>query len=174
MNTSTTKYLLDNIDPRFESFKQFSVAAAFTSIACLVLSFCLGWYGITYHQPPDDGAYLFFSIIAFAGFFIAAVKAYRSKINIVCFNSHDGRRLFTIFGNKPSASDVERFCEALAKRIEQIRYNGDISSARMAVILKRHVEFLVEQNILDAAEAKTALDRIYSNSVISVLNFTKK
>jgi hypothetical protein len=171
MNTSTTKYLLDNIDPRCESYKQFSVVAAFTSIVCLALSIFFGWYGKTYHEPPDDGAYLFFSIITFFGFIITAVKAYRSKINIVCFNSHDGRRLFSILGSQPSSDEVTRFCEALAKRIEKIRYNGEISYERMAVILKTHVEFLYEQNVLNEIEVKTAIDRISSKTRFSVLNF---
>jgi hypothetical protein len=171
LNTSTTKHLLDNIDPRCESFKHFSVAAAFTSIVCLVLSLFLGWYGKTFHEPPDDGAYLFISLITFFGFIITAIKAYRSKINIVCFNSHDGRRLFSILGSQPSSDDVNKFCEALAKRIEKIRYNGEISHERMAVILKGHVEFLFEQNVLNEAEVNAAIDRISSKTRVSILSF---
>lgn len=174
MNSSTTKYLLDNIDPRCESFRQFSIIAAITSVACLTISICLVWYGKTYYEPPDDGAYLFFSFITFMAFLIAGIKAYRSRVNVVCFNSHDGRRLFSILGNKPNSKEVEVFCENLGKRIERIRYNGEISSDRMAEILKRHVEFLFEQSILNESETKSAIERISKKSKISVVDFSKK
>ena len=174
LNTSITKYLLDNIDPRFESYKQFSLGAAITSIACLSASVFLWWYGKTYHQPPDDGAYLFFSFITFIASIIAGVKAYKSWVNIVCFNSHDGRRLFSILGNKPDSNKVEEFCRNLGKRIERIRYNGEISRDRMSEILKRYVEFLYENRVLNEIEVKSAIARISNKRNISVIEFEKK
>ncbi len=174
MNTSTTRFLLDNIDPRYESFRQFSIISAITSVVCLITSLYLVWHGQTFYEPPDDGVFWLFAFISFAAFLMLGIKAYNSRVNIVCFNSHDGRRLFSILGNKPSSEIVEVFCEKLGKRIERIRYSGEISSDRMSEILKQHVEFLFEQSVLTEAEAKTAIERISSKSKISVVDFGKK
>lgn len=171
-NRNTSKYLLDHIDPLFESFKQFSMAAAITSIVFLVLAVSLLWYGRTYLSPPNDVGFLFMSGIFFIAFFIAGIKAIRSRLNIVCFNSHDGRRLFTLYGNKPNANEVELFCENLKKQIERIRYNGEISNERLSEILGKHVEFLFENGVLSQTEKESALNKIINKTKLNVVNLS--
>ncbi|MCP5426039.1 MAG: hypothetical protein H6970_13375 [Gammaproteobacteria bacterium] len=173
MNSNTNRYLLDSIDPRYESIRHFSVAAGASAVVYLALSVFFGWYGKTYYEPPDDGGWLFFSLITFVAFLIAAVKAYRSRINVVRFRSIDGNWLFSILANKPSAGDVENFCERLENRIERIRYRGAISNERMANNLRRHVEFLFAQKVLSETEARLALTRISNKFKLRVLNFTR-
>lgn len=173
MNLSSTRYLLDNIDPRYESFKQFSLVAAVTSVLGLILALFLGWYGKTYYEPPNDAAFWFFSFISFIVFMVAGARALRSRVNVICFNSHDGRRLFSLLGNKPSEGKVREFCDSLAHRIEGIRYRGEISGERFAAILGRHVDFLYEQNVLSESEVKSALERIKNKSKLSVVSFKK-
>jgi hypothetical protein len=172
LNKSTSKYLLDNINPLYESYKQFSMPAAIMSVVFMVLSIFLFWYGKTYFTPPNDVAYLFMSSIIFIAALVAGVKALRSRLNIVCFNSIDGRRLFSLFGNKPSTEEVEYFCEELKKQIERIRYNGEISSERMADILGRHVEFLYEHEVLSQAEKESALNKITNKTKFKVVSLS--
>jgi hypothetical protein len=173
MNTSHTKYLLDNIDPRYESFRHFSISSAMTSIIFLTISVYSWWYGTTHHQAPDDGIYWFVSFISFIIFLTAGVKALQSRVNVVCFNAHDGRRLFSVLGNKPSTKYVKEFCDQLGKRIERIHYNGEFSSERTADILTKHVEYLFEQNILSESEVKLALDRISNKAKLNVVSIAK-
>lgn len=173
MNLSSMRYLLDNIDPRYESFKQFSLVAAVTSVLGLILAIFLGWYGKTHYEPPNDGAFWFFPFISSIVFMVAGVRALRSRVNVICFNSHDGRRLFSLLGNKPSEGKVREFCDNVAHKIEGIRYRGEISGERFAEILGRHVDFLYEQNVLNESEVKLALERIKNKSKLSVVSFKR-
>ena len=171
-NKNTSKYLLDHIDPLYESYKQFSIAAAITSIVCLALAVSLLWYARTNLTPPEDVGFLFISGIFFIASFIAGIKAIRSRLNIVCFNSHDGRRLFTLYGNKPNTNEVELFCENLKKQIERIRYNGEISNERLSEILGKHVEFLFENDVLSQVEKESALKKITNKTKLNVVNLS--
>jgi len=171
-NKNTSKYLLDHIDPLCESYKQFSMAAAITSIIFLALAVSLYWYGTTYLTPPNDAGFLFMSAIFFIGFLVAGIKAIRSRLNIVCFNSHDGRRLFSLYGNKPSANEVEVFCDNLKTQIERIRYNGEISNERLSEILGKHVDFLFENDVLNESERQTALNKINNKTKLNVVELS--
>ena len=175
-NKSTSKYLLDHIDPLYESYKQFSMAAAISSIVFLVLAISLYWYGTTYLTPPNDAGFLFMSVIFFIAALIAGVKAIRSRLNVVCFNSHDGRRLFSLYGNKPSSKEVEEFCNNLKTQVERIRYNGEISNERLSEILGKHVNFLFENGVLSQTEKESALKKIENKTKLNVINLssTKK
>lgn len=169
-NKNETRYLLDHIDPRYDTLRRFSVASAVTSLISILLSAALLWYGKTYLVPPDDGVVLFFSGLLFITALIAGLKALRSRMNLVLFNSHDGRRLFTLYGNKPNAQEVTEFCLQLAKRIERIRYSGELSTERMSSILTKHADYLAEQGVLSEAEHKAVLSRIAKKGKPSVVS----
>ena len=173
LNKNTSKYLLDHIDPLFESYKQFSMAAAVSSVVFLLLSVFLYWYGKANFVPPEDVGYLFMSVIFFIASLVAGVKAFKSRLNVVCFNSNDGRRLFTLYGNKPSSEEVENFCDGLKKQIERIKYNGEISPDRMADILEKHVDFLFEHDVLSQADSDSAKKRIASKNKLNVVQISK-
>jgi len=171
-NKNTSKYLLEHIDPLYESYKQFSMAAAITSIIFLVLAISLYWYGTTYLTSPNDAGFLFMSVIFFVAALIAGVKAIRSRLNVVCFNSHDGRRLFSLYGNKPSTKEVEMFCDNLKTQIERIRYNGEISNERLSEILGKHVNFLFENGVLGESERQTAFNKINNKTKLNVVKLS--
>jgi len=172
MNSSSSRYLLDDIDPRYHSFQEFSLAATLISLICFVFSICIGWYGKTHYSPPDDGAFLFFSFITFIGAIISGVKAVNSRANVISFNNaRNGYRLFSIFGNKPSQEEVEKFCSDLCKTIESIRYSEELSNKKMSDVLTRHVEFLSEQKVLSDDEVRAALMRIENRMRPNVVNF---
>ncbi|WP_339414468.1 hypothetical protein [Pseudomonas sp. EA_35y_Pfl2_R5] len=160
LNKVENKFLLDNIDPQYDVYKNFSIGAFTTSTISLVLAILTTWYGSTYFQPPDDGPYLLTSGLLFMSFFFFGVNAYKSKISVVCFNGHNGQRLFSILGNKPNSEKVTMFCNEIKNRIERIKYNGEISAERMAGILEKHVEFLCEHQVLSSEEKAQAIARI--------------
>lgn len=171
-NKNTSKYLLDHIDPLYESYKQFSMAAAIATIVFLALAVFLLWYGKINLTPPNDVGFLLMSGIFFIAAFITGVKTIRSRVNIVCFNSHDGRRLFSLFGNKPSVKEVKLFCNNLKKQIKKIRYNGEISNERLSEILGKHVEFLFENDVLSQTEKVNALKKITNKTKLNVVNLS--
>ena len=159
-NNYEVRYLLDDIDPRWETVTRFSVRTAVTALVSLVFAGWLWWYGKTYLSPPEDGGYLFMSVVCSVIFLIAGFRAVRSHVNLVLFNGKNGNRLFSLYGKRPNAAEVNAFCEYVAKRIDEIRYQGGIAKERMGEILARHVEFLVEQGVLSQAEADSAMKRI--------------
>lgn len=171
LNKIENKFLLDSIDPQFDIFKRFSLSASILFITSLLLAILSGWYGSHYFQPPDDSVYILFTVIFLSTSVISGFKAYKSKINLVCFNDVNGRRIFSLLGNKPNETEVSKFCEALKKKIERIKYNGEISPERMAAILQRHVAFLHEHQVLNEQEAHTAIQRIKDKQKPRVLNF---
>jgi len=173
LNVNESKHLLDHIDPRYELYKQFSLPAAIASGMFFIAAILLWWYGKIHSQPPEDVGYLFISIVCFVAFIISGVKAIKSRVNVICFNAPDGRRLFSIFGNKPSIEEVKKFSDDLVKRIERIRYNAEISNERMADILEKHVEFLCEQGVLSLSEKKVAIDRIQNKTKFNVVKLNK-
>lgn len=170
LNKTEHRFLLDSIAPQFDVFKNFSLSALALSIASLFLAILSGWYGSHYFQPPDDGVYILFSVIFLATSVISGFKAYKSKINLICFNDTNGRRIFSLLGNKPKEVDVGRFCESLKKKIERIKYNGEISPERMAGILERHVAFLHEHQILNEQEAQIAIEKIKEKQKPKIVN----
>ncbi|WP_156480554.1 hypothetical protein [Aquipseudomonas alcaligenes] len=170
LNKTEHRFLLDSIDPQFDVFKSFSLSALILSTTSLALAILSGWYGSHYFQPPDDGAYLLSAIILISISVISGFKAYKSKINLICFNDINGRRIFSLLGNKPREADIRRFCESLKKKIERIKYNGEISPERMAGILERHVAFLHEHQVLNEQEAQNAIERIREKQKPKIIN----
>lgn len=171
LNKIENKFLLDNIDPQYDVYKSFSIGAFSTSIISLALAILTTWYGNTYFQPPDDGPFLLTAGLLFMSFFFFGVNSYKSKINVVCFNGHNGQRLFSILGNKPSNEKVTVFCNELKSKIERIRYNGEISAERMAGILEKHVELLYENQVLSAEEKAQAIARINTRKKPTIVKF---
>lgn len=172
MNSSSSRYLLDDIDPRYHSFQQFSLVATLISLTCFAFSIFIGWYGKAHYSPPDDGAFLFFSFITFIAAIVSGVKAINSRANIISFNNaRNGYRLFSIFGNRPNQAEVEKFCSNLCKTIESIRYSEELSNKKMADILTRHVEFLSEQKVLSDDEVRAALTRIENRTKPNIVSF---
>ena len=160
LNKVEYKYLLDNIDPKFDVYKSFSVPALVFSVVSFFLSIICAWYGRHYFQPPDDGIYIFFAIVFVVTSIVSGYKAHKSKVNLISFNNINGQRLFSMLGNKPSEAAIGRFCDDLKQKIERIKYNGEISPERMAGILERHVVFLYEHQVLTEQEALAAIDKI--------------
>lgn len=159
-NRMENKFLLDNIDSQYDIYKNFSIGAFIISTISLILATLIIWYGNTYFQPPDDGPFLLISGLLFMSFFFFGVKAYQSRINVICFNGHNGQRLFSILGNKPNSKEVITFCNEIKNRVERIKYSGEISAERMAGILEKHVEFLYEHQVLNSEERTQAITRI--------------
>lgn len=168
MNSSDVKYLLDDIDPKYDIYKEFSIAAAITSLIALLFALFLAWQGTTV-SAPEDGPYYFFSFLLVGAAAVAGMKAFNSRVNVIAFNAIDGRHLFSIFANRPDEATVQNFSDNLAKVIQKIRYSDDVSIERRSEMLLKHVEFLLEENVLNSSEATSAMKRITANNKAPVV-----
>jgi len=171
---STSTYLLDNIDPRFTTYKGFSMPATIVALAALLVSLTSVWYGMTFLEPPEDGGPFFLALIMGLLAVGSGIKAFRSRVNVIYFNSTQGNRIFVIPANKPSENEVLDFCNHLCERINKIRYNGDISKERLNEILKRHIDFLHEQKIIDDNEANIFKKRADNKIALTVISMVSK
>jgi hypothetical protein len=168
---STNNYLLDNIDPRFTTYKGFSMQATIVALLAFPVALISVWYGMNFLEPPADGGPFFLAFIMSLIAIFFGIKAFRSRVNVISFSSIQGNILFVIPANKPSESEVSKFCSYLCERINKIRYNGDISKERLNEIIKRHIEFLHEQKIIDEPEMnrfKKVADSKISLSIVTM------
>jgi hypothetical protein len=171
---STNTYLLDNIDPRFTTYKGFSMQATIIAFIALLVSLISIWYGMTFLEPPADGGPFFLAFIMSLLAIGSGIKAFRSRVNVISFNSTQGNRIFVIPANKPSENEVLDFCNFLCERINKIRYNGDISKERLNEIIKRHIDFLHEQKIIDEAEMNSFKKRADNKISLTVVSMVSK
>lgn len=170
-NKSTFKYSLDDIDPNFVTYNGFSFSASVISIASFVIGLSMLLFGMNFKQAPDDFIYYFtFFILIFpaVGY---GVKALKSKVNLVTFNFRNGTRSFSLLGNKPNSEQVESFCKSLSARIGKIRYNGDISKDRLNEILKKHIEFIFENGLLNESEMENLKQKVDQKTKPNVVSF---
>lgn len=170
---SEYKFSLDNLDHRYEKHKEFSFKALGLLIISVLFALYFFWSGWTEHQKVSEfaGVQFFFGVLFFICAIIAGNKVLNSNINIVGFNDHNGARVFNLNGVKPSPEEVEIFCNALAKKISSIRYDGDISSSRMKEIYIKHLEFLFEHEIILESEFVQIVDRLNKNKkVLKIVN----
>lgn len=168
MNSSNVKYLLDDIDPNYDIYKEFSIAAALTSLLAFLFASFLAWQSTTV-SAPEDGPYYLFSFLLVMAAVVAGIKAFKSRVNVIAFSAIDGRHLFSIFANRPDEETVQNFSDYLGKVIQKIRYSEDVSIERRSEMLLKHVEFLLEENVLSSSEASSAMKRITANKKAPVV-----
>ena len=165
---SEYKFPLDQIDHRYEKHKEFSFKALAALVFFTFLAIYFLWSGWVEHRQLSDvaGVQLFFGFIFVLCAIVAGDKVLKSNVNIVGFNDHSGRRIFNINGVKPSPQEVQGFCDALAKKISSIRYDGEISTSRMKEIYLKHLEFLLEHEVILESEFSDVLKRLNENKKI--------
>lgn len=165
---SEYKFPLDQIDHRYEKHKEFSFKALAALVFFTLLALYFLWSGWVEHQQLSDlaGIQLFFGFICVLCAIVAGDKVLKSNVNIVGFNDHNGRRIFNINGVKPSPQEVQGFCDALAKKISSIRYDGEISTSRMKEIYLKHLEFLLEHEVILESEFSVVVKRLNENKKV--------
>ena len=169
---SEYKVPLDHIDHRYEKHKQFSFKALSALVSFSLAAIYLLWTGWAQHRQlsNDAGVELFFGFICILCAIVAGDYVRKSNVNIVGFNDHNGMRLFNLNGAKPTKEEVQQFCDSLVKKITSIRYDGEISSAKMKELYLKHLEFLLEHEVLLESEFSTAVKRLNeSNNVVQMV-----
>lgn len=159
---SEYKFLLDQFDHRYERHKAFSVFAFCAFIALSLLAIILlfsGWVGMQKFTFVT-GVQFFVGTLCVFGAALAAERALKSRLNIISFNDPHGRRLLNINGTKPSTVEVDNFCDSLSNRISAIRYDGEMSETKKKEIYMKHLEFLLEHEVILQSEFNDAVKRL--------------
>lgn len=170
LSKEVIKLPLDDIAPQYQVFKITSFKALIAASAALLLCVTFGWIASSL-PAPDDAGYFVLSFFAGIASLIAVFRLMRSRVNAVCFYDLNGKQVLALAGNKPTEQAVISFCEELKSRIDKIKYRGEISPDRMAVILHKHVMFLWEQGILDdqaVTQATANIDNRLKPKVVNI------
>lgn len=100
-----------------------------------------------------------------AGFFLVCSLAlsmmyfYQSYDKIIFNNWQTGKWMFVIWNNKPNKAAFDAFYEALVEEIRKTRVNPRISPEQRLDIYAKQLQFLVEETVLSADEARKILER---------------
>lgn len=151
---------LDIISPRPGLNKSINLGAG---IAALVLFLMIGFCFIGYIQNPirfENPLIVVSSIFlppALIGlwFFNASFTPF-----VVFFRADDGEELFKIRQQKKDVPAISAFAKGLSERIETIRYPTNLSLSEQMELYQKHLEFLLNEEVLTDEEYQVFLHRI--------------
>ena len=103
-----------------------------------------------------------FGILFLAGIFLACllntIKLSRNTIHYRNINT--ATIIFSMFRSRPSQLYVDDFCKDLKARIESFHTPAGVSHEEITALHKRHLDYLLESNVLLAQEYDIILQRL--------------
>ncbi len=130
------------------------VIATIVPLAGLVAAIIDGWI--------TQGLGEQFGILFLAGIFLACllntIKLSRHTIHYRNINT--ATIIFSMFRDRPSQLSVDAFCKDLKAKIESFHTPSSFSQEEIAALYKRHLDYLVESNVLLAQEYDLILQRL--------------
>jgi hypothetical protein len=117
-----------------------------------------------FRENPDIVGVVLFSIVC-AITFACYRNTVRLSQNVMIFlSATTGSTMFSIPRNKPSAEAVDRFVEQLRGRIESFRSPSGASREQLLPLYKRHLDYLLGEEVLLQAEYDAAMTRLVATS----------
>nr|WP_298146019.1 hypothetical protein [uncultured Pseudomonas sp.] len=107
-----------------------------------------------------------FGIVFLLGIFLAClINTMKLSRNTIHYrNVNTSAIIFSMFRSKPSQLAVDDFCKNLKARIESFSSPAGISREEMAELYKRHLDYLLESNVIHAQEYEIILQRLSEKS----------
>jgi hypothetical protein len=92
---------------------------------------------------------------------------YKNYRDVYIFKSrHNGENTLIIARGKPSEGEVNAFVDELERRIDSIKYDGNLSLEAKAEVYKKHLEFLFQEGVIS--------QEVFSQCLASVEEKAKK
>lgn len=148
---------LDLVDPSPIHYRSIPVRWVVTTTVFLVLAVSAligGW--------ANQGLGEQFGLLFLSGIFLACLcNTLKLSSNMLHYrNANTDTVLFSMFRRKPSRSEVDAFAEVLRERIESLRTPSGLSNEELIDLYKRHLDYLLENEILLQVEYDTILLRL--------------
>lgn len=158
--TQSQSFPLDLISARPGLNKNINLAAG---IAALLLLLMIGFCLLGYTQNPERFSQpLVVLTILFLPPALAALWFFNASFTpyVVFFRADDGDELFKIPQFPKDKVALDKFAKALSERIEAIRYPGNLTHAEQLELYQKHLDFLLNEQVLSQAEYDAALARL--------------
>lgn len=119
----------------------------------------LGWAT----QGPGE----IFGILLLGGIFSAClVNTVRLSSNLLHFkDAGTGAILFAMYRTKPTINQVDDFVNSLQSRIESFRSPSGASPEELAILYRKHLDYLVEAEVLLPQEYDQILKRLQAGNL---------
>jgi|GEM_PF-2664360 len=155
--SSRQTFPLDLVDPSPIHYRSIPVRWVVTTIIFMLLAvstLIVGW--------AKQGLAEQFGLLLLSGIFIACLyNTMKLSSNMLHYrNANTDTVLFSMFRRKPSQSEVDAFTDVLRQRIESFRTPAGLSNEDLIVLHKRHLDYLLENEILLQEEYDTILLRL--------------
>lgn len=151
---------LDLINPRPGLNKSINLAAGIAALfLLLIIGFCL----LGYAQNPERFSQpLLVLTILFLPPALVALWFFNASFtpSVVFFRVDDGDEMFKIPQFPHNKVELEQFAKDLSERIESIRYPGNLSHAEQVELYQKHLDFLLNEQVLSQSEYDAALHRL--------------
>ncbi|MES9941857.1 MAG: hypothetical protein ABW104_05750 [Candidatus Thiodiazotropha sp. 6PLUC2] len=173
-NTTSFSLSLEQLAPRPSEFRRFKLVAVLIFTISLLVTI-ISWYILNVTDDIDGlGKQALVVMLIFGTFtFVSLIKLKGAYVNLLIFN--DRRTMDTIFSispTNPSKKEVEEFVNALESRIKAIEYGSGFSNTEKTAIYIRHLEFLLNEEVLTNEEYKIIENRVKNkdkNRVVSLV-----
>ncbi len=172
--TNSVSFPLAYISPRPNEFRDINYVVLILFVLALVVSlwalYVLNTVGSTDGIRENALITIFFSG-GLSLYFSTKLKA--SYSNLLVYRDVNTREtLFTISPSIPSKVEVKKFVDSLEEEIKAISYPSTLSLTDKLPIYLRHLDFLLEEGILEDAEYEKCLTRLNEakqNNVVSLV-----
>lgn len=173
--TNSLNLSLSSITPRPSEFKSVNYLVLSMFALCVAVSLWASY--ILYTAGPSEEAGKDASIAAFFSVGLSLYLATKLKGAyshlLVYYDANTREAVFTISPTKPSKEVVQTFVDELESQAKAIAYPEGLSQADKTHIYVRHLDFLLQEEVLDANSYQMCLERIkhmQKSRVVSLVN----
>ncbi|MES9853627.1 MAG: hypothetical protein ABW170_17560 [Candidatus Thiodiazotropha sp. L084R] len=173
-NTTSFSLPIDQLTPRPSEHRRFKLVAVLIFTISLLVTIISG-YILNVTQDPDGlGQQAVVAMLIFGTFtFVSLIKLQGAYVNLLIFNDRRTMdAIFSISPKNPSKKEVEEFVNTLESRIKAIEYGSGFSNTEMTAIYMRHLDFLLNEEVLAQEEYRIIENRVKSkerNAVVSLV-----
>ncbi|MEW8625314.1 MAG: hypothetical protein AB2551_06145 [Candidatus Thiodiazotropha sp.] len=173
-NTTSFSLPIDQLTPRPSEHRRFKLVAVSIFSISLLTTIVAGYILNVTEDADGLGQQALVAMLVFGTFtFVSLIKLQGAYVNLLIFNDRRTMdAIFSISPTNPSKKEVEEFINILESRIKAIEYGSDFSKTEMAAIYMRHLDFLLNEEVLTKEEYKIVENRVKNkdkNTVVSLV-----
>jgi hypothetical protein len=175
-NKTSVTIPIDILTPRPIEYRHLKVVAISIFIISTVLSL-VSAYILSFSNISDDvGVKALVALLVFGTFsFVSLVKLQGAYKNLLIYNDkRTNESIVFLSPNKPSKKAVDKFVDSLEEKIKSIVYGQNLNDTEMLVIYKKHLEFLLSEEVITEKEFDELLNRAKNKSDKKVVSLVLK
>ncbi|MCE2595085.1 hypothetical protein K6Y31_09670 [Motilimonas cestriensis] len=161
-NTSSFTMPIDQLSARPTRHRKIKIVGILTFVVSFIVSIVATYYLSMGDISQGSGERALFALIIFGTISLFSFSSVMSSYtNLLIFT--DGRTregIFAIKPSTPSETEVTGFVNALEARLKSISYGTGYSRSEMQVIYSKHLEFLLNEQVITQDEYQGIFSRM--------------